>query len=576
MKHHKSSLSRGLFFQVVGLLLLGVLATASWAAPNAYVANSGSGTVSVIDTATDAVVATVTVGTSPDGVAVSPDGSRVYVASSGRGTVSVIDTATDTVAGTVNVGTFPVGVAVSPDGSRVYVANLGSGTVSVIDTATDTVAGTVNVGTSPVGVAVSPDGSRVYVANENSDTVSVIDTATDTVAGTVNVGTFPVGVAVSPDGSQVYVADDVGNTVSVIDTATDTVAATVAVGTRPLSLGAFVGPGALIATNSSASGSVGAQITASVPALADDTTCEPSDFVVQAPTRGGLYFDSNGAFTYTPSSATYSGPDAFTWYGQVYPTCEGADNPTYPVSNVAAVSLTIDPLLTGLADTTLGESSSRQEDFGLTGTAPFSVSLTSSDPAVLPISAVTISSACGTTESDLNCTLNLSSGATSGTSSLMVTATDAFGDTVTKTNTVTVAAPPTVSGTPVSIVQPKSGQETLTLTGTGTLTVSATSTNPTLLPSSGITGESSCTAAGSCVLTLEPAAGQTGTATVTVTVSDRYGQTASGKFTVSVVGSATSGGGGGGGGFSPLGLLVLAGLLGLETWNRRRVRGGRG
>ncbi len=492
MKHHKSSLSRGLFFQVVGLLLLGVLATASWAAPNAYVANSGSGTVSVIDTATDAVVATVT------------------------------------------------------------------------------------VGTSPVGVAVSPDGSRVYVANENSDTVSVIDTATDTVAGTVNVGTFPVGVAVSPDGSQVYVADDVGNTVSVIDTATDTVAATVAVGTSPLSLGAFVGPGALIATNSSASGSVGAQITASVPALADDTTCEPSDFVVQAPTRGGLYFDSNGAFTYTPSSATYSGPDAFTWYGQVYPTCEGADNPTYPVSNVAAVSLTIDPLLTGLADTTLGESSSRQEDFGLTGTAPFSVSLTSSDPAVLPISAVTISSACGTTESDLNCTLNLSSGATSGTSSLMVTATDAFGDTVTKTNTVTVAAPPTVSGTPVSIVQPKSGQETLTLTGTGTLTVSATSTNPTLLPSSGITGESSCTAAGSCVLTLEPAAGQTGTATVTVTVSDRYGQTASGKFTVSVVGSATSGGGGGGGGFSPLGLLVLAGLLGLETWNRRRVRGGRG
>ncbi len=492
MKHHKSSLSRGLFFQVVGLLLLGVLATASWAAPNAYVANSGSGTVSVIDTATDAVVATVTVGTSPDGVAVSPDGSRVYV------------------------------------------ANLGSGTVSVIDT------------------------------------------ATDTVAGTVNVGTFPVGVAVSPDGSQVYVADDVGNTVSVIDTATDTVAATVAVGTSPLSLGAFVGPGALIATNSSASGSVGAQITASVPALADDTTCEPSDFVVQAPTRGGLYFDSNGAFTYTPSSATYSGPDAFTWYGQVYPTCEGADNPTYPVSNVAAVSLTIDPLLTGLADTTLGESSSRQEDFGLTGTAPFSVSLTSSDPAVLPISAVTISSACGTTESDLNCTLNLSSGATSGTSSLMVTATDAFGDTVTKTNTVTVAAPPTVSGTPVSIVQPKSGQETLTLTGTGTLTVSATSTNPTLLPSSGITGESSCTAAGSCVLTLEPAAGQTGTATVTVTVSDRYGQTASGKFTVSVVGSATSGGGGGGGGFSPLGLLVLAGLLGLETWNRRRVRGGRG
>ncbi len=80
-------------------------------------------------------------------------------------TVSVIDTATNTVTATVNVGNYPYGVAVSPDGKRVYVTNELSNNVSVIDTATNTVTDTVNVGNYPYGVAVSPDGKRVYVTN---------------------------------------------------------------------------------------------------------------------------------------------------------------------------------------------------------------------------------------------------------------------------------------------------------------------------------------------------------------------------------------------------------------------------
>ena len=112
----------------VALLL--VLATPlAQAAPHAYVANSGDNTVSVINTATNSVVGTNNVGSTPIGVAVSPDGNRVYVANNGSGTVSVIDTATDTVTATVGVGTLPQAVAVSPDGNRVYVTNNGSGTV---------------------------------------------------------------------------------------------------------------------------------------------------------------------------------------------------------------------------------------------------------------------------------------------------------------------------------------------------------------------------------------------------------------------------------------------------------------
>jgi YVTN family beta-propeller protein len=432
----------------VGLNPAGVAASPDGS--RVYVANYGSGTVSVIDTANDAVGATVTVGVNPIGVAVSPDGSRVYVANGSNGTVSVIDTATDTVGATVTVGSAPYGVAVSPDGSRVYVANGSSGTVSVIDTATDSVGATVTVGAAgPSGVAVSPDGSRVYVTNEGN--VSVIDTATDTVGATVTVGSGPYGVAVSPDGSRVYVTNETSGTVSVIDTANDAVGATVTVGSYPTSLGAFVGPGALIAGNSSASGSVGSQITASVPALVNGTPCATSDALVQSPVRGSVVFTaSTGAYTYTPSSATYSGPDAFTWQGQAPASCTAADSPTDPVSNAAAVFLTIDPVLSGLSDVTLDENAGTEEAFELGGTAPFTLALASSNTGVLPVSDVTVSSGCGATEAGLGCMLKLASGSQVGSSNVTVTASDAFGDPVTETVVVTVAAPAPPPAPPAS------------------------------------------------------------------------------------------------------------------------------
>jgi YVTN family beta-propeller protein len=67
---------------------------------------NNSGSVSVIDTATNTVPATVSVGSSPQGVAVNPAGTRVYVANAGSNSVSVIDTATNTVVATVSVGFF--------------------------------------------------------------------------------------------------------------------------------------------------------------------------------------------------------------------------------------------------------------------------------------------------------------------------------------------------------------------------------------------------------------------------------------------------------------------------------------
>jgi YVTN family beta-propeller protein len=60
-----------------------LLSTAAGGGTFAYVTNGGSGTVSVIRTADNTVTATVTVGGSPEGVAITPDGAFAYVTNSG-------------------------------------------------------------------------------------------------------------------------------------------------------------------------------------------------------------------------------------------------------------------------------------------------------------------------------------------------------------------------------------------------------------------------------------------------------------------------------------------------------------
>lgn len=194
-----------------------------------YVANSGSGTVSVINTVgykrIDANPSTsskdITVGTTPSALTVGADG-RIYVANKGSGTVSVVDPTTYTVTDTIGVGSQPTALALGT--GKVYVADQGSNTVSVIDTSTLGVTG-IAVGTSPTALALGTGGT-LYVAGQNS-TLSTIDTATGTVLpGAVAVGPAPSSVAVSADGSIAYVANG-NDTVSVINTATSAVVSTV-------------------------------------------------------------------------------------------------------------------------------------------------------------------------------------------------------------------------------------------------------------------------------------------------------------------------------------------------------------
>ena len=89
-------------------------------------------------------------------------------------TLSVLDTRTHTVIATIDVGANPWGVAVDPDADTVYVTNSGDGTVSVVDTRTRTVTDTVNVGDRIFAVAVDPTAPAAYITNRN-DSVSVVE-----------------------------------------------------------------------------------------------------------------------------------------------------------------------------------------------------------------------------------------------------------------------------------------------------------------------------------------------------------------------------------------------------------------
>jgi len=198
-----------------------------------YVTNEGSDCVTVMDRQRDRVVAAVTVGRSPRGIVANPDKTKVYVANFGSNDFSVIDTASNQVVNTIsNFGRGPVELAVSNDGTRIFAVNPESDSVSVVDTASEMVIGRISVGDSPAGIVFDQNRSRVYVANSASNTISVIDVASSTVGRTVAVGLHPVGLAIH-DG-KLYVANRDSNNISVMDLPSYSVTTTIPVERYPL------------------------------------------------------------------------------------------------------------------------------------------------------------------------------------------------------------------------------------------------------------------------------------------------------------------------------------------------------
>ncbi|MGW5524115.1 beta-propeller fold lactonase family protein [Gordonia sp. NPDC003950] len=169
-----------------------------------YVTTGSGNQVSVIDASTNTTVTTIPL-TYPYGVAIAPDGGYAYVTSdTDPGTVSVIDTSSNTIVKTIDVGTSPESVVISPDGTTLYVANEQTVSIVAIDPSNpdnDTVTATISGIGNPNALAVSPDGKRLYVATQ--DSITSIDTLTRDVVSTTAIFN-PRDVAVSPNGTTLY------------------------------------------------------------------------------------------------------------------------------------------------------------------------------------------------------------------------------------------------------------------------------------------------------------------------------------------------------------------------------------
>jgi hypothetical protein len=188
----------------------GVAATANLI----LVACNGSDNVAVVnvtnsgDTSTFSLgtaIATGSSGSQPEGVAISPDGSRAYVTLSHTnqlfavaitGTTAVALSGTNPISLSNSAGTIPMGIAValaggSGPGTVAYIAKRGASLVAADgveiitltnDAFTDVsqIALSADSSTKPTYVAVTPDSTHVYVSLLESDQFAVFNNVTTT------------------------------------------------------------------------------------------------------------------------------------------------------------------------------------------------------------------------------------------------------------------------------------------------------------------------------------------------------------------------------------------------------------
>jgi YVTN family beta-propeller protein len=234
-----------------------------------WVPNRNDDTISVIDRASDSLVATIPlkvkeikgkkeywkeIGRRPVAVGFSHDGKFAYVVGRNSNNLIVIDTGSKAVLASVEVGNKPVALAVSLDGAKVYVANRNGSNVAVVDVSTPAapiLLAQIPVGEEPEGIVLLNGGTKLYVTSKETNSVWVFEALSGppylSLLKTVAVGQGPSGIGVTRSGSFVngdfvYIANRDDNTVSVIDALTDGVVTTLPVGKGPQGVAAGIVP----------------------------------------------------------------------------------------------------------------------------------------------------------------------------------------------------------------------------------------------------------------------------------------------------------------------------------------------
>src|ERR1700722_1107807 len=165
-------------------------------APRIYVTNEVSGDMTVIDSGTAQVIATVPLGKRPRGIHASPDHKTIYVALSGS----------------------PIG-GPNVDESTLPPADHSADGIGVFDVQQNKLVKVLRSGNDPENFDVSKDGKQIYISNEDDSAVSILDVASGTIVKSLKIGAQPEGVQVTPDGKLVYVTSEEDGSISVIDPA---------------------------------------------------------------------------------------------------------------------------------------------------------------------------------------------------------------------------------------------------------------------------------------------------------------------------------------------------------------------
>lgn len=167
-----------------------------------------------IDPQSAQIVRRVGVGRAATSAVVSADGTRAYVVDSYSSQLWVVDLGTFTVIETLPVDQAPAAVAVTADGARAYTTHsfssysnnpdgshtMPQGYLSAVDVAAGTFAEVVVKGGETEHLAVSPDGRLVYVTMSSAalGTVAVIDTQTNAQVATILPAAGASDVVVAP------------------------------------------------------------------------------------------------------------------------------------------------------------------------------------------------------------------------------------------------------------------------------------------------------------------------------------------------------------------------------------------
>jgi YVTN family beta-propeller protein len=155
-----------------------------------------------------------------------PDGDGVWVSVAGpfQEQLAHVDTARGKVDRNVSLPApfFPVALARAPDGTLVAAGDLGD-RVAFVDPVAERIVARVAVGRHPAALAFSADGKTLYVADRGTSQLDVVDVALRAVRAQIAVGLHPVALA--SDGRRLYVADSDDDDVAVVDLTAERVVA---------------------------------------------------------------------------------------------------------------------------------------------------------------------------------------------------------------------------------------------------------------------------------------------------------------------------------------------------------------